>query len=52
LLTLVGVDFMHANKTVSIMLFDMMELRQTNPLCVTALDPIELRACTIEEGGG
>ena len=48
-LTLVGVDFMRANETASITLFDTMELRQTSPLCVTTLDRIELRACTVDE---
>ena len=48
-LTLVGVNFVCANKTASITLFDTMELRQTSPLCVTTLDRIELRACTVEE---
>ncbi|KAF8263588.1 hypothetical protein EI94DRAFT_571660 [Lactarius quietus] len=48
-LTLVGVDFMRANETASVTLFDAMEWRQTSPLCVTTLDRIELRACTVEE---
>jgi hypothetical protein len=48
-LTLVGVGFMRANETASITQFDTMELRQTSPLCVTTLDRIELRACTVEE---
>ena len=37
-LTLVGVDFMRANETASITLFDTNELRQTSPSCVTTLD--------------
>ena len=37
-LTLVGVDFMRANETASITLFNAMELRQTSPSCVTTLD--------------
>ncbi|KAN0127159.1 hypothetical protein V8E53_015029 [Lactarius tabidus] len=48
-LTLVGVDFVRANETASITLFDTMEWRQASPLCVTTLDRIELRVCTVEE---
>ena len=48
-LTLVGVNFVCANETASITLFDTMELRQMSPLCVTTLDRIELRVCTVEE---
>ena len=48
-LTLVGVDFVRAKETASITLFDTMELRQTSLLCVTTLDRIELRACTVDE---
>ena len=46
---LVEVDFMHANGTASITLFDAMKLRQTSPLYVTTLVRIGLRACTIED---
>ena len=48
-LTLVGVDFVRASETASITLFDTMEWRQASPLCVTTLDRIELRVCTVEE---
>ena len=48
-LTLVGVDFVRANEMALNALFDAMEWRQASPLCVTTLDRIELRACTIEE---
>ena len=48
-LTLVGVDFMRANETASITLFDTMELSLTSPLCVTTLNHIELHACTVDE---
>ena len=48
-LTLVGLDFVRANETAAITLFDTMEWRQASPLCVTTLDRIELRMCTVEE---
>ena len=48
-LTLVGVDFVDVNETALSTLLDTMEWRQASPLCVTTLDRIELRACTIEE---
>ena len=48
-LTLVGVDFVPENETALNALFDTMERRQASPLCVTTLDRIELRACTVEE---
>ncbi|KAH9038168.1 hypothetical protein EDB85DRAFT_2287595 [Lactarius pseudohatsudake] len=48
-LTLVGVDFMRGSETALNALFDTMDWRQASPLCVTTLDRIELRACTIED---
>ncbi|KAH9170440.1 hypothetical protein EDB89DRAFT_1306448 [Lactarius sanguifluus] len=48
-LTLVGIDFMRRSETALNALFDTMDWRQASPLCVTTLDRIELRACTIEE---
>ncbi|KAH8981137.1 hypothetical protein EDB92DRAFT_2107027 [Lactarius akahatsu] len=48
-LTLVGIDFMRGSETALNALFDTMDWRQASPLCVTTLDRIELRACTIED---
>ncbi|KAH9048661.1 hypothetical protein EDB83DRAFT_2676924 [Lactarius deliciosus] len=48
-LTLVGIDFMRRSETALNALFDTMDWRQASPLCVTTLDRIELRACTIED---
>ncbi|KAH9052531.1 hypothetical protein EDB87DRAFT_1692243 [Lactarius vividus] len=48
-LTLVGIDFMRGSETALNALFRAMDWRQASPSCVTTLDRIELRACTIEE---
>ncbi|KAH9052533.1 hypothetical protein EDB87DRAFT_1835844 [Lactarius vividus] len=48
-LTLVGIDFMRGSETALDALFVAMDWRQASPLCVTILDRIELRACTIED---
>ncbi|KAI9445899.1 hypothetical protein H4582DRAFT_2093700 [Lactarius indigo] len=48
-ITLVGIDFMRGSETALSALFDAMDWRQASPLCVTTLDRIELRACTIED---
>jgi len=48
-LSLVGVDFGAADEWMRKRLCNSMKRRQANPLCVTLLDHLELRACTVKE---
>ena len=48
-LTLAGVNFVRANKTAWHTLSSAMTKRQASPACVTILDRIEFRGCTVAE---
>ena len=48
-LTLVGVNFVRANKAAWLALSSAMTKRQASPTCVTILDRIEFRGCTVAE---
>ena len=48
-LTLVGVNFVRANKGAWLALSGAMTKRQASPACVTILDRIEFRGCTVAE---
>jgi hypothetical protein len=48
-LTLVGVNFVRAEEEAWLMLEKALVRRQKSPACVTILDRIELRACTVED---
>jgi len=48
-LTLAGVNFVRANKAAWLTLSSAMTKRQASPACVTILDRIEFRRCTVAE---
>jgi uncharacterized membrane protein YgcG len=48
-LTLVGVNFVRASKAAWLTLSSAMTKRQASPACVTILDRIEFRGCTVAE---